>query len=137
MKHFKYNDEIFAFEEDGSQDHLIKEGYVPLTPEEEDRLFNPIKYMTLEEQEYHRLSSFKPLTRRQFMRTLVLQGYDLDMIEGYISQIEDKAARQLALIDWKESTEFRRLDDTLIMMSSLLGLTPEQVDAMWEFGLTL
>ena len=137
MKHFKYNDEIFAFEDDGSQDHLIMEGYVPLTPEEEDRLFNPIKYMTLEEQEYHRLSSFKPLTRRQFMRTLVLQGYDLDMIEGYINQIEDKAARQLALIDWKESTEFQRLDDTLIMMSALLGLTSEQVDAMWEFGLTL
>lgn len=137
MKHFKYNDEIFAFEEDGSQDHLIKEDYVPLTPEEEDRLFNPVKYMTLAEQEHYRLSSFQPLTRRQFMRTMVLQGYDLDMIEGYINQIEDKATRQLALIDWRESTEFRRLDDTLIMMSSILGLTPEQVDAMWEFGLTL
>ena len=89
------------------------------------------------EKEEDRLANFKPLTRRQFMRTMVLQGYDLDVIEGYLNQIEDKATRQLALIDWKESTEFQRLDGTLIMMSSLLGLTPEQVDAMWEVGLTL
>lgn len=90
-----------------------------------------------DEKERDRLANFRPLTRRQFMRTLVLQGYDLDFIEGEINKIEDKSTRQLALIDWKESTEFQRTDSTLIMMATMLGLNSEQIDAMWQFALTL
>lgn len=90
-----------------------------------------------DEKERDRLANFKPLTRRQFMRTLVLQGYDLDFIEGEINKIEDKPTRQLALIDWKESTEFQRTDSTLIIMATMLGLSSEQIDAMWQFALTL
>lgn len=90
-----------------------------------------------DEKERDRLANFKPLTRRQFMRTLVLQGYDLDLIEGEINKIEDKPTRQLALIDWKESTEFQRTDSTLIMMATMLGLSSEQIDTMWQFALTL
>lgn len=137
MKHFKFEGEIYAFEDDGSQDDHILPGYIPLTEEEVDRIYNPTRYMNEEELEQHRLSSFKPLTRRQFMRTLVLQGYDLDMIEQQIKSIEDVQARQLALIDWKDATEFQRTDDNLIMMAGMLGLNTEQIDAMWQFALTL
>ena len=134
---YRKGEDIYEFESDGSQDHLITDEFVLLTEEEVERHLYPQRFLPDYDPERERLSMFIPLTRRQFMRTLVLQGYDLDLIETRSKLIEDKPTRQLALIDWKESTEFRRLDDTPIMMSSLLGLTPEQVDALWEFGLTL
>lgn len=134
---YRKGEDLYEFESDGSQDHLITDEFVLLTEEEVERHLYPQRFLPDYDPERERLSMFIPLTRRQFMRALVLQGYDLDLIETQIKLIEDKPTRQLALIDWKESTEFRRLDDTPIMMSSLLGLTPEQVDALWEFGLTL
>ena len=134
---YRKGEDLYEFESDGSQDHLITDEFVLLTEEEVERHLYPQRFLPDYDPERERLSMFIPLTRRQFMRALVLQGYDLDLIETQIKLIEDKPTLQLALIDWKESTEFRRLDDTPIMMSSLLGLTPEQVDALWEFGLTL
>lgn len=92
---------------------------------------------TEEEKELDRLSSFKPLKRRQFMRALVLNGFNLDDIETMINSIEDVQTRQLAMIDWKDATEFERTDQTLLMMGQMLNLTTEQIDAMWQMGLTL
>lgn len=77
------------------------------------------------------------LTRRQFMRTLVLNQFDLDDIEAKIRTIEDAQERQLALIDWHDATEFERNNQTMIMMIDLLGLTNDQVDALWSQALTL
>lgn len=76
------------------------------------------------------------LTRRQFMRTLVLNQFDLDDIEAKIRTIEDAQERQLALIDWHDATEFERNNQTMIMMIDLLGLTNDQVDALWSQALT-
>lgn len=134
---YRKGEDIYEFESDGSQDHLITDEFVRLTEEEVERHLYPQRFLPDYDPERERLSMFIPLTRRQFMRTLVLQGYDLDLIEAQINLIEDKPTRQLALIDWKESTEFRRTDDTLIMMATLLGLSTPQIDAMWEFGLRL
>ena len=90
----------------------------------------------LEEDKYKAyMDSLKPLTRRQFMRVLVLNGFDLDVIETHIQAIEDTKTRQLALIDWKEATEFRRNDETLLMVAGLVGLSEEQVNVMWEQGM--
>lgn len=41
MKHFKKNGEIFAFEMDGSQDHLIQDGMEPITVAERDAMLAP------------------------------------------------------------------------------------------------
>ena len=128
---------VHAFYTDGSQDDYITNDMIQLTDDEVDRHLNPQKYMTDEEKYALYILKLKPLTRRQFMRALVMSGFDLDQIEATISSIEDPQTRQLALIDWRDATEFERTDDILIMMSSMLGLTSEQVDALWEFGLTL
>ena len=80
--------------------------------------------------------SLPVLTRRQFMRTLVLNQFDLDDIEAKIRTIEDAQERQLALIDWHDATEFERNNQTMIMMIDLLGLTNDQVDALWVQALT-
>lgn len=128
---------VHAFYTDGSQDDYITNDMIQMTDDEVDRHLNPQKYMTDEEKYALYILKLKPLKRRQFMRALVMSGFDLDQIEATISSIEDPQTRQLALIDWRDATEFERTDDTLIMMSSMLGLTSEQVDALWEFGLTL
>lgn len=85
-----------------------------------------------EEIEAHRLSLFPALKRRQFMRVLVLNGFDLDQIESEINKIPDTQTRQLALIDWKDATEFWRTDETLLMVADLLGLDTARIDEMWE-----
>lgn len=136
-KFYKKGDEIHELEADGSQDFLLTDEYVPLTDDEVDRHLYPQKYWTAEQVEMARLASFKPLTRRQFMRTLVMNGFDLTAVEAQINTIPDIQQRQLALIDWTSATEFTRTDDTLIAVAQLLGLTSEQIDQMWEFGLTM
>ena len=137
MKYFKKGDEVFAFEDDSSQDFLITEEMTPLVGEELERHLNPMNFITEEERQRLYVKSLRPLTRRQFMRALVLRGYDLDLIEQQINQIEDNVTRQLALIDWKEATEFQRLDNNLIMMATMLGLNSDQIDEMWEYGLNI
>lgn len=92
---------------------------------------------TPEEIEAHRLSLFPALKRRQFMRVLVLNGFDLDQIEAEINKIPDTQTRQLALIDWKDATEFWRTDETLLMIAALLGLDTARIDVMWEQGKAL
>lgn len=134
---------------------LPKDDTAPLNPTIVDDEGNaaPSKYHTLEngvwviseadseklEADKHKayMDSFKPLTRRQFMRVLVLNGFDLDVIEAQLQAIEDTQARQLALIDWKEATEFRRNDDTLLMAAALLELNDEQINAMWEQAMSI
>lgn len=134
---------------------LPQDPTAPLNPTIVDNEGNaaPSKYHTLEngtwviseadseklEADKHKayMDSLKPLTRRQFMRVLVLNGYDLDMIEAQIQAIEDTQTRQLALIDWKEATEFRRNDDTLLIAAALLELNDEQINAMWEQAMSI
>ena len=118
----------------------IKEEYTLLKPSTEFDLWNGREWIdprTPTEIESLRLAQFPALKRRQFMRVLVLNGFDLDQIESEINQIQDTQTRQLALIDWKDATEFWRTDETLLMVANLLGLDSARIDAMWEQGSTL
>ena len=136
MFHYRDADgDIWGFSE--NQLDLVRPDMVLMTELEVDQFKNPQNYWTDDEEEVFRLSQLRPLTRRQFMRVLVLSGYDLSVIETQINQIEDVQTRQLALIDWTSATDFNRNDSTLLMMAGMLGLTSEQVDQMWQFGSTL
>ena len=77
------------------------------------------------------------LKRRQFRLTLAMNGYNLAEIESLINQIEDPMQRTIAQIEWQDATDFERTNPTLLMMAQMLGLTSEQVDSLWEYGLTL
>lgn len=103
-------------------------------------IWNGTKWLdsrTQAEIEACRLVQLPALKRRQFMRVLVLNGFDLDQIESEINKIPDTQTRQLALIDWKDATEFWRTDETLLMVADLLGLDTARIDAMWQQALTL
>ena len=91
---------------------------------------------TEEDKKQRYLASLRPLTRRQFM--LILVEYDLDeTIEGLIDSIPDVKTRKQVKVEFKESTTFERLSPSVLQMCSLLELTEEQINEMWELGLTL
>ena len=79
----------------------------------------------------------KPLTRRQFRLALVMNGFALADIEALINQIEDDMQRQIIQIEWQDATVFERNNNSLLTMSSLIGLSSAQIDALWSQGLKL
>ena len=136
MKYFKCENDVYAFELDGSQDHLISDQHIPMSADEIDRHINPENYLSEEEKRAFYLASLRPLTRRQLKLALLENGL-LDQIENSISAIEDNQTRARIQIEYAESTEFHRTSDSVAYMCQLLGLTDEQVDQMWEHALTL
>lgn len=76
------------------------------------------------------------LTRRQFRLALVTNGYNLADIESLIAQITDDMQRQIIQIEWQDATTFIRTSPNLLTMANLMGLSAEQVDALWSQALT-
>lgn len=92
---------------------------------------------TEEEQLQYKRSQYPSLTRYQFLRCLLENGYKSSNIETQILTIEDEFTRELTLLGFKEATNFVRTDESVIAMQSILNLDDEKVDAMWEYALTL
>lgn len=76
------------------------------------------------------------LTRRQFRLALVTSGYSITDIEALIAQIEDDMQRQIIQVEWQDATVFERNNSSLLTMSSLMGLSSAQIDALWSQALT-
>ncbi len=136
MKYYKINGEVFAFESDGSQDEYITQDMVRMTSSEVDKHINPKKYMTDEQLYDIYVKSLKPLTRRQF-KLVLLENNLLEQVETLINSVEDTTQRTRLQIEYSEATEFQRTSNSVKYMCNLLGLTEEQVNQMWEQGLTL
>ena len=136
MKYYKKGSDVFAFENDGSQDEYVTEDMVRMTSSEVDKHVNPKKYMTDEQLYDIYIKSLKPLTRRQFKLVLLDRGL-LEQVETMINSIQDVTQRTRLQIEYSEATEFQRTSDSMKYMCNLLGLTEEQINQMWEQGLTL
>ena len=76
------------------------------------------------------------LTARQFKLGLVRNGITLTSIEALLSGESDPVAREDNTIEWTYSSTFERDHPLVISLSASLGLSAEQVDAMWEAALT-
>ena len=136
MKYFKCENDVYAFELDGSQDHLISDQHIPMTADEIDRHINPENYLSDEEKEQLRLIQFKPLTRRQFKLALLENGL-LETVEQIIESIEDPTVKARIQIEYSESERFERTNQSVQYMLGVLGLTSDQVDEMWRYAITL
>ena len=136
MKYYNKNNEVFAFESDGGQDDYITEDMVMMTDLEVDKHLNPKKYMSDEQLYDIYVKSLKPLTRRQF-KLVLLENNLLEQVETLINSVEDATQRTRLQIEYSEATEFQRTSNSVKYMCNLLGLTEEQVNQMWEQGLTL
>lgn len=76
------------------------------------------------------------LTRRQFKLALLENGL-LETIEQMIGAIEDPTLKSRIQIEYSESERFERTNDSVQYMLDVLNLSPEQVDDMWIYAMTL
>ncbi len=136
-KYYYKDGEVWAFYEDGSQDELITNEFTLMTDEEVDRHLNPENHLSEEDKRKLYLASLPQLTRYQFLRCLLENGFKSSDIEAQILTIEDEMTRELALLGFKEATNFMRTDDSIIAMQSVLGFSDEQVDQLWEYAMKL
>ena len=92
---------------------------------------------TAEEIEAERLKQFTPLTRYQFFRALLENGYKSADIEAQIQTITDDYQRELVMLGWQSATNFVRTDESVLLMQNMLGWTDAQVEQMWTYAMTL
>ena len=90
-----------------------------------------------EEKLTHKRSQYPKLTRYQFLRCLLENGFKASDIEAQIQTIENEFSRELALLGFKEATSFVRTDESIIAMQTILGLSDEKLDELWEYALAL
>ena len=93
--------------------------------------------LTEEEKLAYKRSQYPKLTRYQFMRGMLEYGYKSSDIEAQIMRIEDEYTRELTLLGFREATNFVRTDSSVLKMQSVLGLSDEKVDELWEYALQL
>lgn len=98
---------------------------------------NWIDLRTEEEKLAYKRSQYPKLTRYQFKRCLLEKGYKSSDIEARIQTIEDEIIRELTLLGFKDATNFVRTDSSVLEMQSVLGLSDEKVDELWEYALKL
>ena len=129
MKYYKLENQVYAFEADGSQDDYITEDMVRMTPSEVDKHLNPKKYMTDEQLYEIYVKSLRPLTRRQFRLALLDVGL-LDDLETAISNIEDTTEKRRIDIEYTESDKFARTSEIVKTMFTLINQTEEQINEL-------
>ena len=87
-----------------------------------------------EEKLIYKRSQYPTLTRYQFKRCLLENGYKSADIEAKIQTIEDEIIRELTLLGFREATNFVRTNSSVLEMQSVLGLSDEKVDELWEYA---
>lgn len=73
-----------------------------------------------------------PISRRQLRLTLVRNGVTLESVAAAIEAMPEGAERDEARIEWEDGVTYERLNPRLLTIGEALGLTAEQIDAMWE-----
>ena len=128
MKYFKLNNQVYAFELDGSQDDYITEDMVKMSDDEVDRHVNPEKYLSDIE---------KAQLNRERMPTLTPIEFDIKLVDaGLYDQVQELIKDKFELrIAYNRATFFRRTDPFINQARIALGLTDEQVDMIWESSL--
>ena len=124
MKYYKLSDVVYAFESDGSQDEYITEYMVKMSDDEVDRHINPEKYLSDIE---------KAQLNRERMPTLTLIEFDIKLVDaGLYDQVQELIQSDIKLrFAYTLATFFSRTDTFIDQARIALGLTDEQVDAIW------
>ena len=125
MKYYKLNQEVYAFESDGSQDEYISKNMVKMSEDEVDRHTNPEKYLSDIE---------KAQLKRQNMPNLTPIEFDIKLVDaGLYDQVQELIQSDIKLrIAYNRATFFSRTDPFIDQARIALNLTDEQVDTIWE-----
>ncbi|MCK8782094.1 hypothetical protein M0654_19115, partial [Rhizobium sp. NTR19] len=82
-------------------------------------------------------AQMRPITKRQLSLALIRNGYSLATVSAAIAAMPEGQTKDEAEIEWEYTTDFDRLNPTLVAIGDALGMTPEQIDAMWEQAKTI
>lgn len=82
-------------------------------------------------------SQYPKLTRYQFMRGMLENGYKSSDIEAQIMLIKDEYARELTMLGFKDAGYFDRNEQSIGVMRDVLGKTDLEIDEFWEFASNL
>lgn len=123
MKYYKLDNQVFAFEADGSQDDYIKPEMVKMKKAEVDEHLK-VEVLPLEQ-------TLPSLTRRQFKLALLHAGLT-DEINTAIAGIADATLKAVIEIEYNEATEFHRMSDSVAYMRDLLSLTNDEINTLWQ-----
>lgn len=69
------------------------------------------------------------ITARQMRRALLDNGY-LAQIESIIDSLQEPQRSRLR-VDWQNTTEFKRDDQTIAALAPILGVTNQQLDRLF------
>ena len=124
MKYYKLNNEVYAFELDGSQDEYITEHMVKMSDDEVDRHVNPEKYLSDEE---------KLQLSRERMPLLKPMDFELKLVDfGLYDAVQELINSDIKLkIAYNRALYFSRADPFIEQARQALGLTYKQIDEMW------
>lgn len=108
--------------------------WVEITKEQAQELANPPK--TAEQQLQEWRETLSEISPKQLRIVLLENGITSAQVDDAISAIEDNHTKQVAMIEWQYATGYQRNNPNLIMIATqLLGLSDEQIDAMWQSAL--
>ena len=118
------NGDVFYLTDGVVVDAFIKDGAMEMTYEEIDRHENPEKYLSTED---------KAQLNRERMPTLTPIEFDIKLVDaGLYDQVQGLIQSDVKLkIAYTRATFFSRTDPFIDQARIALGLTGEQVDAMW------
>lgn len=71
------------------------------------------------------------LTRRRLRLGLLSIGIRAPDVEAVIAAIPDEEAREWAMIEWQDASEYERNHPLIADVAAALDLPSEQVDALW------
>jgi hypothetical protein len=124
---FKYykdaNNQVYAFEADGSQDAYIKPGLTSITKTQADALRTPPT------------ATPSVISMRQ-ARLALLQSGLLPQVDAAIAAIVGESG-DAARIDWQFAQTVERSHHLVTTMATQLNLTTKQLDDLFTLGATL
>jgi len=122
MKYYKNsNNDIYAYESDGSQDYLINPNYNPVSLSQVQTIQAA--------KEAAAIASTIPNTVTPFQAKAALLNAGL--LTNIIAIINDPSTPAITKLAWDNVTEFTRDSPLLNGLAQTLGLTSTQVDALF------
>ena len=76
------------------------------------------------------------VTPRQIRQALILSGISLAAIDAALDTLPEPT-KSLARTEWEYSISFQRNRALVTQVGQMLGWTPAQLDALWQFAGTL
>lgn len=85
----------------------------------------------------HWRETVQEITPKQLRLVLLANGFTSSAVETAITSIDDEITRETAMIEWQYGAGYQRTNANLVMIATqLLGLSEEEIDAMWLDALT-